>query len=159
MLEYWRIKLRKFKWDDLYAVQALLNMIAEDEDDPYFYNLEWLHYVLNQSEVNAEENCFVATVYGGKVVGYSRVESGNNPSQVRVFAGTHPNMTGIGVGRALVTVNDFNLLATHPPDTSLTVIRRTPCEQALSASLLTRAGYHQTGTDEDDYLLWEKRLR
>jgi|GEM_PF-2867131 len=159
MLEHWRVKLRKFKWDDLYAVQALINMIAEDENDPYFYNLEWLHFHLNQQAVNAEQNCFVSTVYGGKIVGYSRIEIGDDPTRITVHAGTHPNMQGIGIGRSLVRLNDFNLLAISPHDKPLIVVRHTATDHQPSADLLACAGYDQTDVNEDNHLMWEKQLR
>lgn len=158
MLDFWRVKHRKFNWDDLYSLQALINMIAEDENDPYFYNLEWLHFVLSQLDVNAEDNCFVATVYGGRIVGYSRIETVENPSYIRVLAGTHPNMQGIGIGRALIAVNDFNLMAKHSGNQPLTVVRQTPPDHAPSIQLLTHAGYKQVDTAEDGKFLWEKQL-
>ena len=110
-LDFWRVTLRKFKWNDLYAVQALINVIAEDEAVPFFYNMEWLHYVLNQPIVDAETNCFVATVYGGKVVGYSRLQATEHSSRKTVIAGTHPKMRDNGIGRSLVTLSDFNMMA------------------------------------------------
>lgn len=153
------MKLRKFKWDDLYAVQALINLIAEDESDPFFYNLEWLHFVLNQAGVDAERNCFIATVYEGRIVGYSRIESSENPSQRKVFAGTHPNFRNIGVGRALIALSDFNLQTIHPPNTPLNIIRRSSSHNPSANHILTEKGYQQTGSDGNDKLLWKRQLQ
>lgn len=159
MLEFWRVKHRKFKWDDLYNVQALINMVAEEEGDPYFYNLEWLYFVLNQPDIKPQKNCFVATVYGGRIVGYSRIEATEDPTRWKAFAGTHPNMQNIGVGRALITVNDLNLMMIHPDDEPLTVIRQSQADHYPSADLLAHAGYHQSDVDAENTIIWEKHLR
>ncbi len=159
MLDFWRVKHRKFKWDDLYNMQALINMIAENEDDPLFYTLEWLHYELSQPDVNPTENCFVATIYGGRIVGYSRLVAGDDPTYKTVVAGTHPNMHNVGIGRALITVNDFNLMAILPDEQPLTIARTSQINHEPSVKILTYARYEQVGTSDNDTLLWEKQVR
>lgn len=156
--KFWRFKLRPFKWDDLYTVQALLNIIAEHEQDPYVYSLEWLYFVLEQSGINAECNCFVAMLETNRIIGYSRIESNDDMTQYRVSAGAHPNFEGIGVGQGLIMINDFNLLSIHPPNQPLTIIRQSFRHNTNSSKLLTRLGYRQTSVDDNNHIVWEKHL-
>jgi hypothetical protein len=156
---FWRYKIRPFNWDDLYAVQALINVIAQHEQHPYYYSLEWLYYVLNQPNVNAERNCFVALLETGRVIGYSRVESSNDVTRYKAVAGVHSDFRRVGVGQGLITINDFNLLLTNTSNMALTATRQSSPHNLTTASLLTRMGYTQTIPDENNYLLWEKQLR
>lgn len=156
---FWRYKIRPFNWDDLYAVQALINVIAQHEQDPYYYSLEWLYYVLNQPNVNAERNCFVASLETERVIGYSRVDSSDDVTRHKTLAGVHPDFKSVGVGQGLITINDFNLLSTHASNMALTVARQSSPHNPTTSSLLTRMGYTQTTADENNNLLWKKQLR
>ena len=155
---FWRYRIRPFKWDDLYALQALINVVARHEKDSYYYNLEWLHFVLNQPHVDTGRTCFVAQLDNDRIVGYSRVEASEDVSCRKVFAGVHPKFRAIGVGRALIAANDFNLMSIQPVDTPLTVVRQSPPDNRVCADLLSRRGYVQTLVDDKDYLWWEKQL-
>ena len=157
--QFWRYKLRPFTWDDLYTVQALLNVISQYEQDPHFYTIEWLYYVLEKPNVNAKRNCFVAILETDRIIGYSRVESKDDLSQWKVSAGVHPEFTGIGIGQGLIRVNDFNLMAIHPSNQPLIVIRQSFTHNKKSIKLLTRMGYKQLSIGEENHVLWEKTLR
>lgn len=157
--DFWRFKFRPFDWDDLYGVQALINVIAQDEDTPYHYSLEWLYFVLNQDGVNATETCFVATLESDRLVGYSRYDVSDDPCRWIVQAGVHPDFTGIGIGRGLIAVNDFNALLHHPTHTPLIIDRQSSPNHQAAQSLLQHTGYHPVASDDDTVLCWEKALR
>ena len=156
---FWRYKLRPFKWDDLYAIQALTNVIAQHEQDPYLYSLEWLYFVLEQPNVNPERNCFVAILETDRIIGYSRIEASEDRSQVKVFAGTHPDFEGAGIGRGLIAISDFNSLSIQSSNLPLTITRQSSSHNLNSANLLSRMGYTQTVTNENNQQLWEKQMR
>ena len=151
MPNHWRVMIRPFSWDDLYSLQALINIIAEHDQDEYEYSLEWLHFVLNQADVDATQNCFVATLPSERLIGYSRVEQDEDADCVRVYAGVHPDYRGIGVGRWLVQVNDFNLLSQRPPHQSFTILRPLTTPHYAVEDLLDCAGYEPTA-DPDTWI-------
>lgn len=157
--QFWRFKLRPFTWDDLYTMQALLNIIAQHEQDPYLYTLEWLYYVLEQPNVNAERNCFVAILETGRLIGYSRIELSDDATQYRVSAGVHPDFSRIGVGQGLIAINDFNLMAIHPANNPFIVRRQSFTHNPKSTKLLKRMGYVQLSADNNHHIMWEKSLR
>jgi len=139
-------------------MQALLNLIAEHEQDPYVYSLEWLYFVLEQPAVNPERNCFVALLETDRIIGYSRIESSEDDSQRQVLAGVHPDFEGIGVGQGLIAISDFNLLSIHPANKPLTIIRQSFVDNINSTNLLQRMDYRQISTNENQHVLWEKQL-
>ena len=155
---FWRYKFRPFKWDDLYGVQALINVISQYDPLPQYYSLEWLHTALSQPEVKAEENCFVATIETDRLVGFSRIEAGCTPTCYMVIAGVHPDFRGMGIGRGLIAISDFNLMANHSGDSSLRVRRQSSPTATSDSSLLAYVGYHRIKSDDDTRLLWEKQL-
>ena len=157
--QFWRFKLRPFKWDDLYTVQALLNVIAEYERDAYLYSLEWLYFILKESHINAERDCFVALLETDRIIGYSRIESSGDASYRRTWAGVHPDFEGIGVGQGLIAISDFNQLSNCATNQSLRIIRQSFSHNINATNLLTRMGYSQTSSEDNNHVFWEKQLR
>ena len=157
--DYWRFKFRPFKWDDLYNVQALINVIAQDEAIPYHYSLEWLYFVLDQTGVNATQSCFVATLESDRLIGFSRYEVHDDPCRWTVQAGVHPEFKGIGIGRWLIAVNDFNALRHRPQSAPLIVHRQSSPQNPSATALLKYVGYHTVESEDDTVLHWEKQLR
>lgn len=157
--DYWRFKFRPFKWDDLYNVQALINVIAQDEAVPFHYSLEWLYFVLNQEGVNATQTCFVATLENDRLIGFSRYEVNDTPCRWTVHSGVHPEFTEIGIGRGLIAVNDFNAQVHRPQQTPLIVCRQSSPQNQSATALLKHIGYHPVESEDDTVLHWEKTLR
>lgn len=156
---HWRVTIRPFKWDDLYAVQGLINQIAQYEDDPNFYTLEWLHFVLSQTGVDAEQNCFVAVLPTDRIIGFSRITQ-ENASSICVYGGVHPDFRGVGAGRWLLTISDLNMLMKLKRDESLRVQRCIFAANYTGWHLLECAGYRlHSRDDETNQLVWQKEIR
>lgn len=154
MVNHWRVSIRPFTWDDLYSLQALINIIADHDRDGYTYSLEWLYFVLDKPAVDATKNCFIATLPNDRIIGYSRVEDDAKADCVRVYGGVHPDYRNLGIGRWLIQVNDFNLLSQRPPHQPLTILRPVNTPQPSIKDLLGYAGYQPSAEAH----IWQKTL-
>lgn len=156
---YWQFRFRPFKWNDLYTVQALINVIASDDNVQLYYSLEWLYFVLNKEDFDATQDCFVATLPTDRIIGFSRVGKDDNSTTHQVFAGVHPDFRGIGIGHGLIRVNDFNIQYRYFDQSTLRIQRQSPSDNGAAIQLLTHAGYQQITSDDDTHLFWEKTFR